>query len=73
MRRAAIVSPIRTGVGRFGGLLAGFPAGELGAIILKALMARTKIDPARRGWRRAFPNPCQASRSIGAADRACRR
>ncbi len=47
MRRAAIVSPIRTGVGRFGGSLAGFPAGELGAIILKALMERTKIDPER--------------------------
>ncbi|WP_372917094.1 acetyl-CoA C-acetyltransferase [Sandarakinorhabdus sp.] len=66
MRRAAIVSPIRTGVGRFGGSLAGFPAGELGAIILKELMARTKIDPARVDdvvFAHGYPNgeaPCVA-------------
>lgn len=66
MRRAAIVSPIRTGVGRFGGSLAGFPAGELGAIILKALMERTKIDPERVDdvvFAHGYPNgesPCVA-------------
>ncbi|SFR89198.1 acetyl-CoA C-acetyltransferase [Sphingomonas jatrophae] len=47
LRRAAIVSPIRTAVGRFGGSLATIPAGELGAIILKALIERTRIDPER--------------------------
>ncbi len=47
MRRAAIVSPIRTAVGKFGGSLAAIPAGELGAIVLKALVARTGLDPAR--------------------------
>jgi len=47
LRRAAIVSPIRTAVGKFGGSLAPLGAGELGAVILKALMERTKIDPAR--------------------------
>jgi len=47
LRRAAIVSPIRTPVGKFGGALASFTAGQLGAEILKALMARTKIDPSR--------------------------
>ncbi|MET0270790.1 MAG: acetyl-CoA C-acetyltransferase [Sphingomonas sp.] len=47
MRRAAIVSPIRTAVGKFGGSLSAIPAGELGAIVLKALVARTGIDPAR--------------------------
>ena len=47
MRRAAIVSPLRTAVGKFGGSLAAIPAGELGAIVLKALMARTGLDPAR--------------------------
>ena len=46
MRRAAIVSPIRTGVGKFQGGLASLTAGELGAVILKALVERTKIDPA---------------------------
>ena len=45
MKRAAIVSPIRTPVGKFLGGLASLPAGELGAVILKALVARTGIDP----------------------------
>ena len=47
LRRAAIVSPIRTAVGKFGGGLSSLTAGDLGAVILKALMERTKIDPAR--------------------------
>jgi len=47
LRRAAIVAPIRTAVGKFGGALSSLTAGELGAVVLKALMERTKIDPAR--------------------------
>lgn len=47
LRRAAIVSPIRTAVGKFGGSLSSLTAGELGAVVLKALIERTKIDPAR--------------------------
>ena len=47
LRRAAIVSPIRTAVGKFGGSLSSLTAGELGAVVLKALVERTKIDPAR--------------------------
>jgi acetyl-CoA C-acetyltransferase len=47
LRRAAIVSPIRTPVGKFLGSLSSIPAGELGAVILKALVERTKIDPER--------------------------
>ena len=46
-RRAAIVSPLRTPVGRFQGTLAPLNAGELGAVILKALIERSGIDPAR--------------------------
>jgi len=45
MKRAAIVSPIRTPVGKFLGSLSSIPAGELGAVIIKALVERTKIDP----------------------------
>ena len=45
MKRAAIVSPIRTPVGKFQGSLASMTAGDLGAVILKELVARTKIDP----------------------------
>ena len=47
LRRAAIVSPIRTAVGKFGGSLSSLTAGQLGATILKALIDRTKIDPTR--------------------------
>jgi acetyl-CoA C-acetyltransferase len=46
-RRAAIVSPLRTPVGRFQGTLAPLNAGALGAVILKALVERTGIDPSR--------------------------
>jgi len=45
MKRAAIVSPIRTPVGKFLGALASVTAGDLGAVILKALVERTAIDP----------------------------
>ena len=47
MRRAAIVAPIRTAVGKYGGSLKSMTAGDLGAIIIKALVERTKIDPER--------------------------
>ncbi len=47
LRRAAIVAPIRTAVGKFGGALSSMTAGQLGAVILKALIDRTKIDPTR--------------------------
>ena len=47
LRRVAICSPLRTPVGRFLGTLAPLEAGQLGAIILKALIERSGIDPAR--------------------------
>ncbi|MES2302167.1 MAG: acetyl-CoA C-acetyltransferase [Pseudomonadota bacterium] len=47
LRRAAIVAPIRTAVGKFGGSLSALTAGQLGATVLKALIERTRIDPAR--------------------------
>ena len=47
LRRAAIVAPIRTPVGKFGGALSALTAGQLGAVVLKALIERTKIDPNR--------------------------
>lgn len=45
MKRAAIVSPIRTPVGKYLGALSSITAGDLGAVILKALVERTGIDP----------------------------
>ena len=40
-----IVSAARTAVGSFNGALAALPAHELGAIALKAAMARAKVEP----------------------------
>ncbi len=47
LRRAAIVAPCRTAVGKFGGSLSSMTPGNLGAVILRALIERTKIDPMR--------------------------
>jgi acetyl-CoA C-acetyltransferase len=74
MRRAAIVSPIRTAVGKFMGGLSGMPAGELGAVVIKELVRRTKIDPERIDdvvFAQGYGNgeaPCIARWSALAAD-----
>ena len=74
LRRAAIVSPIRTAVGKFQGALASMQAGELGAVVLRALVERTKIDPARVDeviFAQGYGNgeaPCIARWSLLAAD-----
>jgi acetyl-CoA C-acetyltransferase len=47
MKRAAIVSPLRTPVGAFGGVLKGIPVEELGATVARAIVERTKLDSAR--------------------------
>ena len=47
LRRAAIVEPLRTPVGKFLGSLASVPAGDLGAVVIRALVDRTRIDPDR--------------------------
>ena len=45
MREVAIVSPVRTAVGNFGGGLKDIPAAELGATVIKAVLERTGLDP----------------------------
>jgi acetyl-CoA C-acetyltransferase len=47
LRRAAIVCPLRTPVGKFLGSLASVSAGELGAVIIRELIERTRLDPER--------------------------
>jgi acetyl-CoA C-acetyltransferase len=47
MRRAAIVSPLRTPVGSFGGGLRPVPVEELAAVVVRALLERTGVDPMR--------------------------
>jgi acetyl-CoA C-acetyltransferase len=47
MRRAVIVSPVRTAVGTFGGALRPVPAEELATVSIKAVLERSAIDPER--------------------------
>lgn len=47
MRRAAIVCPLRTPVGGFGGTLRPLPAQELAATVLRAVIQRSRVDPTR--------------------------
>ena len=46
MPRAAIISAIRTPVGRYGGALASVRPDDLAALVIRETIARTKIDPA---------------------------
>ena len=46
MRRAAIVSPLRTPIGAYGGALRPVPVEELGATVARAIVKRTGLDPA---------------------------
>jgi acetyl-CoA C-acetyltransferase len=70
MRRAAIVSPLRTAVGKFQGALSSMTAGEIGGVIIKELVKRTKIDPERIDdvtFAHGYPNgeaPCIARWSL---------
>ena len=45
MRRAAIVAPVRTAVGTFGGSLRPVPVEDLGARVVKAVLDRTGLAP----------------------------
>jgi acetyl-CoA C-acetyltransferase len=47
MNRAAIVAPVRTAVGGFGGALRPVPAEDLAATVVKAVIERSGVDPER--------------------------
>ena len=49
MKDIVIVSAARTAVGKFGGSLAGVPATELGATVIKDLLRRTGVAPEQVG------------------------
>jgi len=46
-RDPVICEPVRTAVGRYGGMFKEVPAARLGRQVIEALVARTGIDPAR--------------------------
>lgn len=45
-RRAAIVTPLRSPIGRFGGVFRDLPVEDLGATVVKAVIEKAGIDPA---------------------------
>ena len=47
MKRAALVAPVRTAVGRFGGGLRDVPAETLASTVIKETVRRSGIDPSR--------------------------
>ena len=46
LRRAAIVAPLRTPVGTFGGSLKSLAVETLGASVVRAILQKTQLDPA---------------------------
>jgi acetyl-CoA C-acetyltransferase len=47
VREVAIVSPLRTAVGNFGGSLRDVSAAELGSTVIKAILDKTGLDPTK--------------------------
>ena len=47
MREVAIVSPVRTAVGNFGGGLRGIQAADLGSLVIKETLERSGLDAAK--------------------------
>ena len=45
MREVVVVSAVRSAIGGFGGTLSGFEPSELGGLVMKEAIARSKIDP----------------------------
>lgn len=45
MREAVICEPVRTPVGRYGGVMRDVPAHELGSTVVRALLDRTGVPP----------------------------
>jgi hypothetical protein len=72
MRRAAIVKPLRTPVGTFGGSLRPVPLEELAATVVRAVVGRSGVDPLRIDDV-VFAQPIRtAKRRASAGGRRCR-
>ena len=70
MTRAAIVNPLRTAVGRFGGTLRPVPAEDLAAIVIRAVVERSGwTRPGSMMWRWPSPTPTPRPRASAAGPR----
>jgi acetyl-CoA C-acetyltransferase len=50
MREVVVLSAVRSAIGGFGGSLAGFEPSELGGLVMKEAVARSKVDPAAMNY-----------------------
>jgi acetyl-CoA C-acetyltransferase len=58
MRRAAIVAPVRTPVGTFGGAIKALSAADLATTVLRAVIERAAVDAAQIDeWCSPSPTP----------------
>lgn len=62
-------APVRTAIGTFGGGLKETPATELGATVVRAVLARTRLDPAKVGTA-VIGNVVQAGNKMNPARQA---
>ena len=55
-RSVVVAAPVRTAIGTFGGSRKDIPAPDLGAIAIKAAVARAGLDPeeGRSSWAMSF-------------------
>jgi len=68
-RSVVVVAPVRTAIGTFGGSLQEIPAPDLGAIAIKAAVARAGLDPEEVGTV-VMGNVIQAGAKMNPARRA---
>lgn len=50
MREVVVLSAVRSAIGGFGGTLSGFEPSELGGLVMKEAVARSKVDPAAMNY-----------------------
>ena len=62
MREAVICEPVRTPIGRYGGMFKSLTAVDLAVAALKGLLDRTGIGPSRGGGRRSSDIAIPAAR-----------
>jgi acetyl-CoA C-acetyltransferase len=65
-RQVVLCEPVRTAIGTFGGSLKSTPAVELGATAVRAVLHRTRLDPAKLGSV-VFGNVIQAGNKMNPA------
>ncbi|MDT8449066.1 MAG: thiolase family protein [Wenzhouxiangellaceae bacterium] len=70
-REIVLASPLRTAIGTYGGSLKDMPATELGAAVIRAVLERTGLDPARVGSV-TMGNVIQAGNRMNPARQAAR-